>query len=182
MDAILETLRFKYFEEGRRLISDARCLLSDIENDLSQDRYFEELFRIMHTIKGNSAMFEHFEVEEISKKMERIFDLVRTEQIMISNDIVEISYECLNHIETLLGNAKLSDKKLKRNQRILNSRLQKYIEHGTEGFSTIKMLNTIGKLALDSFAILQFSFQDLLPGIFSQNLNDSRESIDTSLL
>jgi len=181
MDAILETLRFKYFEEGRRLVLTARLLLSEIEIDLSECSHSDELFRIMHTLKGNSAMFGESEVEEISKYLESIFDLVRKGKMQISNEIIEVCHISLNQIEALLGSAKPFSKSLKNNQKILISRLQKF-EHPIVGFDAKKELNAISKLALESFAILHSSFQNFLPGVFSKNLNEGNESVDASLL
>lgn len=112
MEEILDSLRLKYSEEGKRLIFQARKLLSDYAQDSALELQFEELFRIMHTLKGNSAMFQQPEVEAISKNLESIFDLLKTGKLKISDEIIDVALISLSHIEIIIE----SGKELSRNQ------------------------------------------------------------------
>jgi two-component system chemotaxis sensor kinase CheA len=105
MEEILDSLRYKYSEEGKRLVLQARSLLSLYEANSAFEMQFEELFRIMHTLKGNSAMFQQPEVEAISKKLESVYDLLKNEKLTISEEIIDISLIGLSQIEILLENA-----------------------------------------------------------------------------
>lgn len=105
MEEILDSLRIKYSEEGKRLVLQARNLLSLYEANSAFEMHFEELFRIMHTLKGNSAMFQQPEVEAISKKLESVYDLLKNEKLTISEEIIDISFIGLSQIEILLENA-----------------------------------------------------------------------------
>jgi len=123
MEEILDSLRIKYSEEGKRLVLQARNLLSHYDTDSAFEKQFDELFRIMHTLKGNSAMFQQPEVELISKKLESVFDLLKNDKLIISEEIIDITLISLSHIEILLENANELTGNQWKNQNLINAKL-----------------------------------------------------------
>jgi len=128
MDNIIELLRPTYSEEGKRLVVQARTLLSHSEKDLSVNTHYDELFRITHTLKGNSAMFEQPEVASISKRLEFIFDSLRKGIINLSAEIIEVTYLCLSQIEVLIDSTGALSSNQWKNQRFLISKLDAIVE------------------------------------------------------
>ena len=73
-DSMLEL----YLFESTTLLDqlDDILLQSEKENDLSQENV-AEIFRIMHTIKGSSAMMEFETISHVAHKLEDLFFVVR---------------------------------------------------------------------------------------------------------
>lgn len=73
----LEPMLEMYICETNQLIDRLEQLImeSELSGDLSKD--MEEIFRIMHTIKGNSMMMMFEGIAELAHIMEDVFDLLR---------------------------------------------------------------------------------------------------------
>ncbi len=125
MDDILDILQGKYLEEGKRLAIEVNLILSPGNKTTPSTAVFDEIFRIMHTLKGNSAMFKQKEVEEISKRLELIFDLIRRNKLVFSPEIREITLQSVDQILYWLHSPDSISRITKRNQRNLLSKLSK---------------------------------------------------------
>ena len=70
----------------------------------------ERVFRALHSLKGSGAMFGFEKITEFTHNLETIYDLVRTEKIVITNELLNLTLKSVDHLTSLLTeNVELSD-------------------------------------------------------------------------
>ncbi len=81
------------------LFNEALMLLDQGSTD---DETINRVFRVAHTIKGNSAAMEFFKVEKVMHTMEDILHEVREHKRELTSDIIEIQYRCHDFLEDFM--------------------------------------------------------------------------------
>jgi two-component system chemotaxis sensor kinase CheA len=101
-------LKQKFIEEAESLLTSLDNVLIDLEksNDI---QYVNEVFRVIHTIKGASGMFGFDKIVEITHEIESLYDLVRTDKLQLSPLLLEVTFSSADHIRALLTDENLSD-------------------------------------------------------------------------
>lgn len=91
-----------FVDEALQLIENLDGLLVDVDDENISKTETEEIFRVMHTIKGSAGMFAFHNTEAITHKLEDVFDLIRSNELKISADIVTITLKASDVIKDLL--------------------------------------------------------------------------------
>ena len=93
----------------KKFLEEAQDLLGELENTLlrydpaHEDReLIEHIFRIMHTLKGNSAMFGFELIDKYTHQLETIYDLIRTGKKKLTADLMDLTLASVDHIRNLL--------------------------------------------------------------------------------
>ena len=92
----------KYIEDAGELISKLESELIDFENDVENEAIVQELFRVMHTLKGSAGMFGFQRIEEFTHILEDIYDLIRHKQLVVDRDILNLTFESIDLLKDLL--------------------------------------------------------------------------------
>lgn len=100
-------LKHKFIDEAESLLTNFDNILIDLEKT-SDIGKVNEVFRIMHTIKGASGMFGFDRVVEITHELEGIYDLVRENMLGISPQLIEVTFTSADHIRALLADEEFS--------------------------------------------------------------------------
>ena len=102
-------------------ISNAGDLLDNLENELLDinitsniEKKVQEVFRIMHTLKGSAGMFGFKRIAEITHLYENIYDQIRDQKLELSDHIIGLTLKVLDLLRLCLStNENLSDTDLK---------------------------------------------------------------------
>ena len=86
----------------------------------------------MHTLKGISSMFGFKTIADFTHNLESIYNLVRSGEIKISKQILNVSFSALDHLTLLVNNAGL-----------LNEKEEK--EHKQLSEKVIEIINSVNK-------------------------------------
>ncbi|RYD63675.1 MAG: hypothetical protein EOP84_33425 [Verrucomicrobiaceae bacterium] len=73
-----------------------------LEQDPSNKNTIEEIFRAAHTLKGAAGMFGFKGVERVMHRMENLFDLVRKEKLKVDSRTIDVVFQGLDLLRTLL--------------------------------------------------------------------------------
>jgi len=92
----------KYIEDAGELITQLESQLINFENDITNKEIIQEIFRVMHTLKGTSGMFGFHRIEEFTHLLEDIYDLVRNEHLVINQDIINLTFDSVDLIKLML--------------------------------------------------------------------------------
>lgn len=92
----------KFLEEAHDLIEKLESALLDLENNPNDNSIIQNIFRIMHTLKGNSAMFGYERINEFTHHLETIYDLVRNDKLALNKAILDVTFKSIDHITMLL--------------------------------------------------------------------------------
>jgi len=72
-DEIIQKFREKFLEEANMLLDKFEKDLLELETDPSDKELNESVFRVMHTLKGISAMYGFDYISEYTHLLENIF-------------------------------------------------------------------------------------------------------------
>lgn len=99
-----------YLAETSELICNLEMSLLELDKDRGEKKYVEEIFRSMHTIKGNSSMFGYTNIAELIHDLESIFDNIRSLKRNVSDDIINITFATLDHLKIIINDEQLLNK------------------------------------------------------------------------
>lgn len=83
----------------RKLDSDLLAL----EKDPNDPQKIDQIFRVMHTLKGSSGMFGYDKITEITHELENVYDRVRSGQLEMSSQLTDLTFATGDHIGNLLA-------------------------------------------------------------------------------
>lgn len=115
----------KYLEEATELIIDLEEALLVLENNPNDVDSIANVFRIMHTLKGNSSMFGFDIISDFTHHLENIYDLVRQGNLTLTKEIFDVTLDSVDHLRNLLKDTKLEDSKVKKFHEELSEKVKK---------------------------------------------------------
>jgi two-component system, chemotaxis family, sensor kinase CheA len=97
----MDQFKSKYLEEATDLISEMEKVLLSLEHNLQDEKLVEQVFRVMHTLKGNSAMFGFDKIGELTHHLETIYDMVRAGKCSLNREILNVTFSAVDIIKLL---------------------------------------------------------------------------------
>ncbi|MEW5846199.1 MAG: chemotaxis protein CheA [Bacteroidota bacterium] len=105
----MDSFRKKFIEEAAELIDKLEVSLLELEKKPNDEALIQQVFRIMHTLKGNSAMFGFDLIDSFTHNLETIYDMIRNGQLEVSKDILNITFSSVDHLKTMLDEQNYDD-------------------------------------------------------------------------
>lgn len=106
---MIDQFKQKFIEEANELISSLEESLLTLEDNPNNIECVEKIFRVMHTLKGNSAMFGFSKMEDFTHNLESIYDLVRTNSLQLSSKLLSTTLESVDLLKALLVDEQLTN-------------------------------------------------------------------------
>ena len=97
----MKQFRDKFAEEANDLINELEKSLLELENNPDNPDIVQKIFRVMHSLKGGSAMFGFNKMDKFTHYLENIYDLIRNDKLLINNDILDITLASVDHLRNL---------------------------------------------------------------------------------
>ncbi|MDN4166125.1 chemotaxis protein CheA [Cytophagales bacterium LB-30] len=97
-----EKAHHKFMQEASELIDDLEQSVLELEKERGNAAHIEQIFRVMHTFKGTAKMFGFDKIGEFTHYLENIYDELRAEKITLSEGILEVTFQSVDHIRNLL--------------------------------------------------------------------------------
>jgi len=92
-----------FIEEILDLLSKLETCLLDLEKNFHDQELIDQVFRIMHTIKGSSSMFGFDDIAALVHEIETIFERIRTGKLQITTSLIGKTLEARDQIRCLLS-------------------------------------------------------------------------------
>lgn len=125
----MDAMKAIYIEEANELLANLEISLLSLENNSGEKKYIEEIFRVMHTLKGNSSMFGLQHVAEFVHDLETIYDKVRNDEMVLNKDLIDTTFLCLDHIKVIIYDSDLQAQTNKENHVTLLQRISGFIQN-----------------------------------------------------
>jgi two-component system chemotaxis sensor kinase CheA len=93
-----------FLEEANDLLEKLEDLLLTLEENPTNSETISAVFRIMHTIKGSSAMFGFDEISHFTHEAESAFDEVRNGRVSVTSELITLTLRTRDQIRLLLEN------------------------------------------------------------------------------
>lgn len=77
--------------------------LVDLENDPSNTEILNDVFRSIHTIKGNSGFLAFQKLEQLCHRTESLLDKLRSHQLTLNAERTSYLLEAIDLIRTILN-------------------------------------------------------------------------------
>jgi two-component system, chemotaxis family, sensor kinase CheA len=117
----MEQFKKKFLEEANDLINSLEEVLLKLEENPNDKTIIEEVFRVMHSLKGGSSMFGFNKMDAFTHELETVYDLIRNDSLSVNREILDITLESVDHLKVLLEKADdVSQKDMKNNQLLLD--------------------------------------------------------------
>jgi len=98
----MDNFKKKFVEEALDLLNDLETILMKLASSPEDKELIEHIFRIMHTLKGNSAMFGFNQIDQYTHQLETIYDLIRNGKRTVSDELMDLTLASVDHIRNLL--------------------------------------------------------------------------------
>jgi two-component system chemotaxis sensor kinase CheA len=127
---MIDKFKAKFVEESLDNVSDMEEALFALENDMQSKELIERIFRAMHSLKGGGAMFGFNHLSDFTHHLENIFDQVRNDKIVVSHDLISLTFSAIDEIKYLLEKGDLSDKEDLDSYHKFMARIKAYLQGG----------------------------------------------------
>ncbi len=101
MDA-MDNFRRKFVEEASDLIDNLEATVLELEDRPTDSSIVQRVFRIMHTLKGNSSMFGFTQIDRFTHQMETIYDQIRSNEREVDSTVLDLTLRSVDHLRALL--------------------------------------------------------------------------------
>jgi len=98
----IEGGRSVFMEEARELVDELEGALMGLEETPDDHELVDRVFRAMHTLKGSGSMFGFDEVAAFTHDIETYFDLVRSGELHVTKELVDLTLKSLDQITAML--------------------------------------------------------------------------------
>ncbi len=101
---MMEELKAQFIEDAKELLADLENKVLQVEQDPDNKATIEDIFRVMHNLKGASGMYGFDNIGRLTHDLETLYDLVREGIVSIDKDIVDITFASSDILRELLFN------------------------------------------------------------------------------
>ncbi|MFW5759101.1 MAG: chemotaxis protein CheA, partial [Bacteroidota bacterium] len=117
----MEQFKKKFVDEANDLINSLEDALLVLEENPGDKNIIEEVFRVMHSLKGGSSMFGFHKMDTFTHELETIYDMIRNDSLKLQREILNITLASVDHLKILLENDEnISEKQEKVHQELLS--------------------------------------------------------------
>ncbi len=96
-----------FAEEAHDLIANLEKSLLTLHQQPDNQQSVEQVFRIMHTLKGNSSMFGFEAMGQLTHHLETLYEFVRSGQSPLTPALLTITLAAVDHFRNLLNDPAL---------------------------------------------------------------------------
>jgi two-component system chemotaxis sensor kinase CheA len=128
----MDELKATYIQEAQELLENLESSLLVLEDNPSDHSNIEQVFRVMHTLKGNSSMFGLSVIAEFVHDLETIYDKIRQSKMDLSKGILNCTLAALDHLKLIIFDSDLQEASNKENHYRLISEIRLYADGGNE--------------------------------------------------
>lgn len=105
----MDNMKAVYLEEANELLDNLEGALLQLDETPEEKSLIEEVFRIMHTLKGNSSMFGFTKIAEFIHNLETVYDLIRGGKQQVSKELIDATLASMDHIKQIVEDHELQD-------------------------------------------------------------------------
>ena len=127
MNSDISQFRERFIIDATTLLDQMEAELLVLENDRINLELINSVFRAMHTLKGVAGMYGFSKIGEYTHYLENVYDAMRNNEITLTQDIFDITFQSVDHLRNLLDDIDFVNEENKINQSELLSRVEQIL-------------------------------------------------------
>ncbi len=136
----MEAFKEKFKEEAKELIADLEHHVLKLESNRTDQSIVEEVFRIMHSLKGGSAMFGFTLIDQFTHLLENIYDKIRNGDCKVTDDILDITLNAVDHLRNLVEETNDTIAQLEIDNQKFIDRIENILSKGGKKTDNVKIV------------------------------------------
>lgn len=127
----MDVLQFrqKFIEEAEDLLVQLDNDLIALEKDPADASKIDQVFRVMHTLKGSSGMFGYDKITEVTHELESLYGRIREGTMELSQSLLDLTFSVADHIRNLLSDYDFKVKTNIENQQVVFQNIQYFLKN-----------------------------------------------------
>lgn len=105
----MDSFKKKFIEEASELIDKLEVTLLELEKNPEDPTQIQQVFRVMHTLKGNSSMFGFDLIDKFTHNLETVYDLIRNNQLKLTPQVLNVTLSSVDHLKAMLDEENYED-------------------------------------------------------------------------
>ncbi|MGG1401140.1 chemotaxis protein CheA [Bacillus salipaludis] len=93
-----------FIEESKEHLQAINDELLNLESEPDNKAIVNEIFRSAHTLKGMAGAMGFEDMASLTHEMENVLDLVRNSKLQITEEIMDVIFKCVDHLEKMVNN------------------------------------------------------------------------------
>ncbi|MGE0078077.1 MAG: chemotaxis protein CheA [Bacteroidales bacterium] len=106
---MMDSFKKKFVEEASELIDKLEVTLLELEKNPDDSTLIQQVFRVMHTLKGNSSMFGFDLIDKFTHNLETVYDLIRNNQLKLTSQVLNVTLSSVDHLKAMLDEGNYED-------------------------------------------------------------------------
>ena len=120
----MDPLLASFISETQDMLDELEEAMLSLEQDFQQES-IDKIFRYVHTIKGNSGLFDLVNVTNLSHKFETVLNKLRNKEMSVQTDMIDVFLVCIDRLRVMVtdinnSGAVLIDDALENLERLLS--------------------------------------------------------------
>ncbi len=124
----MEEMKATFIQEANELLENLESSLLSLEDNPNDKSNIEQVFRVMHTLKGNSSMFGLAKIAEFVHDLETIYDKIRQGEMQLTREILNTTLASFDHLNLIIIDSELEDPTNKENHDQLIYQIHQFIQ------------------------------------------------------
>ena len=91
-----------FYEENREILENFANLLLELENNEDSKEMINNLFRMIHTVKGGARLLNIKKMEFLAHDVENLLDLIRHDKLKINSKIIDLFLDCKSCLSEMM--------------------------------------------------------------------------------
>lgn len=169
----MDNFKKKFIEEATEHINELEKALLELENSPNNKELIEKVFRAMHSLKGGGAMFGFDKISEFTHHLETIYDYVRTGEMQITADLLNLTLASVDHLSNLLNDDKSTHAEVVQRHVELSNKISEVINKKKHGIIDHKIKDISAQPKSTSSEVIYTYYIVFQPneGIFDNGTN-----------
>ncbi len=126
----MDEVKKVYIEEAEDLILKMEQSLLELEHTPGESSLISEIFRSMHTLKGNSGMFGLPVVADFVHNLETLYDKVRNDEMELTKEVADCTFSAIDHLKSIIYDNELAEGNNKKKHADLTNTILKILVSG----------------------------------------------------
>ncbi len=131
----MDNFKLKFVEEASDLLDGLEKDLLALEKNPEDKLLVQKVFRVMHTLKGNSGMFGFELIDRFTHEMETLYEFIRADRMQVSREVLDLTLAAVDHLKELLIDANETNELVQETHADLLTRVAELISRVENGLS-----------------------------------------------